>query len=320
MSKLTAVILVNWNSFDCTRDCIKSLKAMPYVDYDIILVDNNSQDGSGEILAFEYPEVIYIKLPDNIGFTGGNNAGINYSLKNGYKYTLLLNNDTFVESDFLEILVNHLSENQGVGAIQPKIYFNHNRELLWNGGSWFNPWTGNDFVEGTGKKSSKTSEELKEPDWLTGCALMIRNDVIRKVGLLDESLFMYYEDVDYSFRIKHAGYSLIYHPKSIIYHIAGASTRAKKKGKEGFLNPIVHYYLIRNRIWFLKKYLKPGHKLTAGIMVSFYLTGTVLYFLLRRRYLKLNMTIKAIRDGINGEMASKNGSDHRVSVKIIHSN
>ena len=304
MNKQTAVILINWNSFECTRDCIESLRAMSYPDYDIILVDNNSQDGSGEELSRAYPEVIYLSLPENRGFTGGNNAGIRYSLNHNYKYSLLLNNDTFVESDFLEILASYLSDNPGTGAIQPKIYFNHDRKLLWNGGSWFNPWTGKDYVEGTGQSRSKTSESLKEPDWLTGCALMVRNDVIKKVGLLDESLFMYYEDVDYSFRIKKARYSLIYHPKSVIYHIAGASTRAKKKGKEGFLNPIVHYYLIRNRIWFLKKYLEPKHWITAGIMVSGYLAGALCYFLVRRRFVKLQTTMKAIRDGLKGNMGS----------------
>ena len=302
MVKQTAIILINWNSFECTRDCIESLSAMPYKDFDLILVDNDSKDGSGEKLSSAYPEVIYLKLPDNRGFTGGNNAGINYSLNHNYKYSLLLNNDTFVEPDFLEILVSHLSENPRTGAIQPKIYFNHNRSLLWNGGSWFNPWTGNDYVEGTGKTRSKTSETLKEPDWLTGCALMIRNDVIRKVGLLDESLFMYYEDVDFAFRIKNAGYSLVYHPESVVYHIAGASTRAEKKGREGFLNPIVHYYLVRNRIWFLKKYLQPKHRITAGIIVSGYLAGILTYFLLRRRFVKLKTTLKAIHDGLKGNM------------------
>jgi hypothetical protein len=304
MDKRVAIILLNWNSYECTRDCLESLKAMSNEDYDIILVDNNSKDHSGDKLASEYPNLIHLQLYNNLGFTGGNNAGINYSINHNYQYTLLLNNDTFVEPDFLSILVSYLDENPGTGAIQPKIYFNHNRKLLWNGGSWFNPWTGNDYVEGTGKPSSKTSENLKEPDWLTGCALMIRNDVIRKIGLLDESLFMYYEDVDYSFRIKKAGYSLMYHPKSVIYHIAGASTRALKKGKEGFLSPVVHYYLVRNRIWFLKKYLRPVHIITAAIMVSGYLTGALTYFLLRGRFEKLKTVIKAIRDGLKGNMAS----------------
>ena len=304
MDKKTAIILLNWNSFECTMDCIESLKAISNDDYDIILVDNNSEDHSGDKLAAANLDLIYLKLSDNRGFTGGNNAGISYSLSHNYQYTLLLNNDTFVEPDFLDVLVSYLDENQGTGAIQPQIYFNHNRKLLWNGGSWFNPWTGNDYVEGTGKTSSKTSENIKQPDWLTGCALLIRNDVIRKIGLLNESLFMYYEDVDYSFRIKKAGYSLIYYPKSVIYHIAGASTRTMEKGKEGFLSPVVHYYLVRNRIWLLKKYLHPAQKISASIMVSGYLIAMLTYFLLRGRFVKFNTVINAIRDGIAGDMGS----------------
>jgi len=312
MDKETAIIIINWNSYDCTRDCIESLQEMTFNNYDIILVDNDSKDGSGERLYAEYPYVIYLKLPDNKGFTGGNNHAMNYSVNRNYTYTLLLNNDTFVEPDFLEILIRYMKDHNAVGAIQPKIYFNHDRTLLWNGGSWFNPWTGNDYVEGTNQKVSKTSEVLKEPDWITGCAFLIRNDVIKKTGLLDESLFMYYEDVDYSFRIKNEGYSLIYHPESVVYHIAGASTRAKEKGKEGFLNPIVHYYLIRNKIWLLKKYLKPVQWISAGTINALYLSGTLVYFILRRRFVKLKMAIRAIKDGLSERMISKYHFDRNV--------
>lgn len=303
MSKETAIIIINWNSYDCTKDCLQSLEEMSYSNYDIILVDNNSEDGSGEKLSSEYPKVIYLKLSENKGFTGGNNYGMNYSINRDYTYTILLNNDTFVEPNFLEILVNYMNANIHVGAIQPKIYFNHDRALLWNGGSWFNPWTGNDYVEGTNQKLTRTSENIKNPDWLTGCAFMIRNDVIRKVGLLDESLFMYYEDVDYSYRIKNKGHTLVYHPESVIYHIAGASTHAKEKGKEGFLNPVIHYYLFRNKIWFLKKYLKPWHWLTASLVNALYLCGALMYFLLRRRFVKFNMALRAIKDGLRKSMS-----------------
>lgn len=310
--KKTAVCIINWNNYDCTLNCIESLMTMPCNDYDIILIDNASEDGSGDRLAGNFPQVKYLKLRENAGFTGGNNAGINYSLNRNYQYTLLLNNDTTVEPDFLEILVNYLDEHKEVGAVQPKIYFYHNKSLLWNGGSHFNKWTGIDSVEGTGKKSSSTSESLKSADWLTGCALLLRNDLIREVGLLDESLFMYYEDVDYSFRIKKAGYSLVYHPQSVIYHIAGASSRAKVKGKEGFLNPRIHYYLTRNKIWLLKKYLPPYQQFSAGIISSFYLAGVLSYFLIRMRFEKFKVTLKAIRDGLAGKMRSEYCFDERI--------
>lgn len=310
--KRTAICIINWNNYDCTLDCIQSLMEISNKDFDIVLVDNASADGSGDLLAGRFPDIKYLKMKENAGFTGGNNAGINYSLNRKYQYTLLLNNDTLVEPDFLDILVNHLDEHPEVGAIQPKIYFCHDKTLLWNGGSHFNKWTGIDSVEGTGKKSSATSESLKNADWLTGCALLLRNDILPKVGLLDESLFMYYEDVDYSFRIKQAGYSLVYHPESVIYHIAGASSRAKEKGKEGFLNPRIHYYLTRNKIWFLKKYLAPSQWFSAGIITSFYLAGVLSYFLVRRRFEKFRITLKAIRHGLAGNMESKYHFDEHI--------
>ncbi len=302
--KKTAIIIINWNSFDCTFDCLESLSQMTYADYDIILVDNGSKDSSGERLKQEFPYVIFLKLDENIGFTGSNNLAMNYSINRDYKYTLLLNNDTFVEPDFLEILVNQLDEIKEAGAAQPKIYYNHDRSLLWNGGSHFNKWTGIDSVE-SGKKVTRTSEIFKSPEWLTGCALLVRNDIIRKIGLLDESLFMYYDDVDYSFRIKQAGYKLIYCPKSVIYHIAGAAYRAKEKSREGFLNPVVHYYLVRNKIWILKKYLSLSQQITAAFVTFAYLIGILGYFLIRRRFKKFNITLKAIKDGLSGRLRLK---------------
>ncbi len=305
MNKRTAIILINWNSYDCTADCLESLRGLVNKDYDVLLVDNGSADGSGKRLHDDFPEVIYIPLEKNIGFTGGNNAGMNYSINRDYEYTILLNNDTFVEPDFLKILTEYLDNHPAVGAIQPKIYYNHDRTLLWNAGSYFTRWNGKHHIEGEWKKSTPTSEIIKQPDWLTGCALMVRNDVIRQVGLLDESLFIYYDDLDYSFRIKNAGHQLVYHPGSVIYHIAGASHRSEKKGKEGFISPMVHYYLTRNRIWFIKKYLSPFYQFTALMIFAPYLAAMLGYFLMRRRTEKFKKTWQAVREGFSKRMETR---------------
>ncbi len=305
MNKKVAVILINWNSFDCTYDCILSLKEMPYKDYDIILVDNGSSDDSGERLQAMFPDVVYLKIIDNVGFTGSNNLALNYSLNRPYQYSLLLNNDTIVTPDFLEILVRYLDEHPETGAVQPRIYYNHDRSLLWNAGSYFNKWTGVTVSEGHKKRSTPTSNTLKEVDWITGCALLTRNEIIRKIGLLDECLFMYYEDVDFTFRIKNEGHKLMYIPDSVIYHIAGAAYKSKKKGKEGYVNPIVYYVNLRNRIWLLKKYTGPLQWPSVFLSCFFYYSGVLVYFLLRRRFVKLKATLKAIRDGIKGKMTSQ---------------
>jgi len=110
--KKTAVILVNWNSYALTRDCILSLQQIPAEQLDILLVDNNSADGSGRELEQAFPDIIYLQAADNLGFTGGNNLAINYVLQKDYTYVLLLNNDTTVAPDFLEKLTHFLDEHK----------------------------------------------------------------------------------------------------------------------------------------------------------------------------------------------------------------
>ncbi len=311
-SKSVAIILINWNSYEYTRKCIQSLLAMTFEDFDIILVDNGSKDGSDQQLLKDFPELIFLKIINNIGFTGSNNLALNYCINRKYNYSILLNNDTIVEPDFLKVLVKYLDGHPEVGAIQPQIYFEHDRRLLWNAGSYFNKWTGRASTVGYNKRSAKTSNDLKEVDWITGCGFLLRTELLERSGLLDESLFMYFEDVDLSFRIKDLGYKLMYHPESIIYHIAGAAYKTKKKTKEGNVNPIVHYHAARNQIWIIKKYLNPIQKISAYAYVFTYFTVVISYFLVRWRIGKLKAYLKGIKDGLKGKMTEKYRFDRSI--------
>ncbi|MFV7935830.1 glycosyltransferase, partial [Enterococcus faecium] len=109
-----------------------SIKKSNATDYDIIIVDNASTDHSGQQLKEKYPSVILLQANKNLGFAGGNNLGLKYSIDNGYRYSFLLNNDTFVDADFLNPLVELIAANAVIGAIQPRIYYNHDRTILWN--------------------------------------------------------------------------------------------------------------------------------------------------------------------------------------------
>ncbi|MEY3643864.1 MAG: hypothetical protein RLZZ207_558, partial [Bacteroidota bacterium] len=116
-----AIIIVNWNGYALTKACLESLKELQYSNFKLILVDNGSVDGSGEKLKSEFPEIELLTSPDNIGFTGGNNLGIQWALDHSFDQVLLLNNDTLVEPDFLDPLVSFLEQNPDYGAVQPKI-------------------------------------------------------------------------------------------------------------------------------------------------------------------------------------------------------
>lgn len=302
MQPTVAIILVNWNSFEVTNDCIVSLKGIEYAAYTIVVVDNGSIDGSGQQLKELHPAIVLIESATNQGFTGGNNLGFEYSLNNGFDYSMMLNNDTFVEPDFLNHLVNYMQANPTVGVVQPRIHFNHDRSLLWNGGSYHSKWLGFLYTKGFNKAPNHSYLQFKQVDWVTGCAFFTRNSILKTTGLLAQNMFIYSEDVDLSFRIKALGLQLMYHPHSVIYHIAGMSNKSKTKGKEGFVNPIVHYLNQRNRIWILKKYTPWYCAPTAALSNIFYISLIMGYFAARRRFTKLKAVARAVRDGLKGSI------------------
>lgn len=285
-----------------TKQCLHSLRALTYRSFQVIVVDNASSDGSAEILAKEFPEIVLLSAATNLGFAGGNNLGFLYAFQHHFSYILMLNNDTIVEPDFLDHLIHYMETHPDTGAIQPRIHFEHDRSLIWNGGSKHAVWTGFLYAEDVHRKPGKRSLQLKKVDWITGCAFLIRTSVLQQTGLLAENMFMYSEDVDLSMRIKALGYSLMYHPQSVIYHIAGMSNKTLTKGKEGYVNPMVHYYNQRNRIWILKKYTPIYAYPTVIICNFFYILLIIGYFALRGRFNKLKAVMKAVKDGLAGSV------------------
>ena len=300
MPQPLAIVLVNWNSFELTSNTLASLQATSFQAYDCIVVDNGSEDDSAAQLEAAFPTVQLLRAGTNKGFTGGNNMGIRWALDKGYAYILLLNNDVTVEPDFLEPLINQLNSDPSIGAIQPLIYFHHNKNLVWNAGSTYHGFLG--------ICSTPNYQQLdpthafrhtpKKIDWITGCAFMLRASVLAEVGVLKEGFFIYYEDVDLSFRIKKAGYRLAYEPSSVIYHIAGMSHKAKVKGKEGFVSARVHFLNARNRIWFLKEHTPYWALPSVVLFNAFYFFSIGFYFIFRARWQKWLAWHKGIMAGL----------------------
>ena len=304
MNKSLAIVLVNWNSFDLTKDTIISLQAAIFQNFDIIVVDNGSMDGSGDALKNHFPYIILIKAEHNKGFTGGNNLGMQYALDHGYNYIMMLNNDVLVDPYFLQPLVDTLEKNANIGAVQPLIYFHHDKSLIWNAGSVYHALLGVCTTPDYNKKDPEHSfkHQQKKIDWITGCAFMIRASVLRETGLLKEGFFIYYEDVDLSFRIKNAGFQLSYVPNAVIYHIAGMSQKATIKGKEGFVSPKVHFLNARNRIWFLKEHTPLWAIPTVLIFNTFYFFSIGFYFIFRARWQKWKAWNRGIWHGLTKKL------------------
>ena len=300
MPKQLAIVLVNWNSFDLTRDTIHSLQKTNFQNYDCIVVDNGSADDSAQQLENTFPEIILLKSAINKGFTGGNNLGMQYALDKGYEFIMMLNNDVEVAPDFLAPLIGKMQSDEHIGAVQPLIYFHHDKNLIWNAGTKYNPWLGICSTIDYNKRDDThaATQQPKRIDWITGCAFMIRASVLQKIGLLKEDFFIYYEDVDLSFRIKKAGYQLAYEPSSVIYHIAGMSHKTKEKGKEGFVSPKVHFLNARNRIWCLKEHTPWWAVPTVVLFHAFYFFSIGFYFIFRARWQKWLAWNKGILEGL----------------------
>jgi GT2 family glycosyltransferase len=304
LEKKVAIILLNWNSYEHTANCIESLSAVRPANFDILVVDNGSTDGSGTALQNKFNHIIYLPNATNEGFAGGNNRGFAYAIEHDYAYSLMLNNDVFVEPNFLDLLVNYLEANPAVGAIQPKIFFNSNRQKVWNGGSYFLSWLGWTYSKNYMRAAGPTQSKFAQVDWITGCALLVRTSIVKQIGALNDHFFIYYEDVDFSFRIRAAGYKLMFHPDSVIYHIAGMANKAKVKGKEGYANPYVHYLNFRNHIWVLRAYTKWYQWPTTFITLIAYSLAIMLYFVARWRWTKLAMMLKGILHGFTKQSSA----------------
>ncbi len=215
---LVAVILVNWNGKDLTAECLSSLRGVTYANFRILVVDNASSDGSVAALQRLHPEVDVLSLPTNRRFAGGNNAGIARALAGDAELIVLLNNDTIVDPEFLTMLVGAFQSEPRAGMIAPKILYHDHPETLWYAGAEISFWTGAMHHVGIRETDRGQHDVRRETGYATGCCLLTSRTVIRQIGLLDESYFMYGEDADWSMRARKAGYRILYEPRARVWH------------------------------------------------------------------------------------------------------
>ncbi|PSK99260.1 glycosyltransferase family 2 protein [Cecembia rubra] len=292
-----AVILVNWNGYALTKRCLHSLEKVSFTNFSVIVVDNASEDGSYEKLKSEFSFPVFLKNNKNLGFTGGNNRGIAYAMEQGFDYILLLNNDTVVDPGFIEELVLIAGNKPDSGMVQPLILFMDSPERIWSAGGKMANSLGISKTLGDREKLSDYRLKDRELDWATGCCILIPKEVIQKTGALENSFFAYFEDVDWSLRVRKAGYTIFLASKSIIFHEGSASS--KKAHDEGTLSPRVFYLHARNQLFILRRHFGFPYGLLAWPYHLFKYIAWMCYFCLRGRFKKMKAVAKGIRDGIS---------------------
>ena len=234
-----SVIIPNWNGAHHLRICLDALREQTYPDVEVILVDNGSTDGSQALVTKQYPEVRLLALQRNLGLTGGNNAGFRAARGD---ILISLNNDTEAHLGFVEALVNALVEHPEAGMAAAKMLLFDRRDHIHSAGDGYGV-DGIPFNRGVWQRDAG---QFDEPGWIFGgCggAVAYRRAMLDDIGLFDESLFMYCEDVDLNWRAQLAGWRCWYAPESVIYHKLSATGGGS----------IASFYTGRNTLWVMAK-------------------------------------------------------------------
>lgn len=276
---LVSIISINYKQAHVTCEMLASLQHVTYPNFEVIIVDNASPDEEIIPIEEQFPTVHLIRSPENLGFAGGNNLGI--AVANG-KYLLLLNNDTEVAPDFLEPLVSLFEANSEVGIASPKIvFYGTDNVIQYAGCSRINPWTGRSVTVGLMEKDEGQHNTSSSTALIHGAAMMVPMAVIKKVGLMPELYFLYYEELDWCEMIKRAGYQSYYVAEGTVYHKESASV-----GRGSVMRT---YYMYRNRLLFIRRNSE-GMRFWSGLLFFLFVAvpkqGLIFGLRLEQKYLQ----------------------------------
>jgi len=217
------VIVLNCNGRELLCACLRSLSEQFYTGFETVVIDNGSTDGSLEMLAHVFPAVRTIALPENRGFSIANNVAVRDALARGFESVMLLNNDTIVDPAGVAELLAAMAVDEKIAAVCPKIFFAAQPDHFWYAGADFSLWTARIVQRGWRKRDTGQFDQRLDISVATGCAVLLRSSALRDVGLLDEKLWAYLEDVEWSIRFLRGGYKLRFAAKARVWHHDGAT-------------------------------------------------------------------------------------------------
>jgi GT2 family glycosyltransferase len=242
---LVTVIVINWNRHQDTLACLASLRALTYSNYEVVVIDNGSSRDDLEGLRQGLVNEALVENRANTGFVGGNNQGLAMAKTHRAEFVLLLNNDTLVAPDLLTNLVEVIESEASIAAVGPTILYESDPDVIWSAGGSIDWRRGlASMLQDGSPAANLAGQPARDVDFLTGCALMVRRSVIDQVGRLEPRFFAYYEETEWCVRMARAGYRMVHVPMGKVWHKV---PRAKPS-----ISPLVHYYMTRNRLLFLR--------------------------------------------------------------------
>jgi len=266
------IVIVNYNTEEYVKKCLSSIEKLEKENFSLNTIVVNNKSERKPVLQLtsyvrkNYPEIFFIVNEKNVGFSGGNNIGISFALKKEADYVLLLNSDTCVHPTLIRELFEVFEQDNAIGIVAPKIYFAKGFEfhkskysqedlgnVLWYAGGEMDWKNVIGFHRGVDEVDHGQYDTVGETQIATGCCMIIKKEVFKKVGMFDERYFLYYEDADLSVRSRKAGFKILFTPRAFLWHKNASST-----GGSG--SALQDYYITRNRLLFGMTYAQSRSK------------------------------------------------------------
>lgn len=241
---VVSIVIIHWVNIEDTLECLRSLRMVDYPNLNVILVNNGASDFSEPRVRHVFPDVQIITSNENLGFAGGNNLGIRQALDGGADLIMLLNNDTVVHPQLIRALLPAFDDAR-IGIAGPVISYYDAPGDVWFAGGTYNRWLGYSY-----RARVAGVDKLQEVDFINGCALLARREVFEAVGLLDEDLFVYFEETDWCLRAARAQFRCMLVRESLVRHKVSASSGVR--GTD-YLTPTKAYYFGRNPFLILRR-------------------------------------------------------------------
>lgn len=278
LSPKIVIIVLNWNGKKDTLACLESLEKLSYPNYETIVVDNGSTDDSVAAIRERFLQLLLIETGANLGFAEGNNVGIRLALERGAHLLFLLNNDTVVSSDILEHFVETFRSHPEAGILGAKIFLHDQRDTLDHLGGTWNPKTGVFEFIGLRQKDGSQWQDPQEIDYVCGAGLIVKRPVVETIGYLEPRFFLIWEESDFCFRARQAGFKTLTCPKAKLWHKVSASFVGGK--------PHSTYFWWRNRLLWIERNCSPRERWSLIVRV---LIPDILHMLKIRLLKKLQL-------------------------------
>jgi GT2 family glycosyltransferase len=283
------LIVLSWNGREDTLACLRSLRELHGSDTAIVCVDNGSTDGSPEAVREQHPEVHLVENGRNLGFSGGNNAGIRHALEHGAEWVVLVNNDAVVAPNAVERLRAAAAARPAAGMLAGKLFFDEPPDRIWFAGQRFWPALGySGRPRGYGRSDAPRYRRPGPTDRAVGAFMAVSRRLVEQIGALDDDLFAYGEDVDWSLRAREAGFEVWFVPDAVAWHRVSGSTGGERASTHAL------YYGVRNTIAVCERHLpfpQPLKQLRRWFILAIFLFQALALSEGRRPFLA------AVRDG-----------------------